>query len=159
MEVAELAMRFFRFFAREFDFDSHMVCIARAQQGELHRQPKDQAGELWVIRDPFKHDHNLAAHLTRSSRLRLKDAFKAADWTLFAFGNWDKILSDVAIDERLRFLKLTVLQQFNTSDLPKAVLELFRKCAPKHFFRPREAKQTGGKVDCFVEFANLSAMR
>ena len=64
MSLGELTLRFFKFYAREFDWKRHMVCPARAKAG--HRMPKslghfvDPAGnqvpvaeDAWAVQDPF----------------------------------------------------------------------------------------------------------
>ena len=172
MSLGELTLRFFKFYAREFDWKRHMVCPARAKAG--HRMPKslghflDPAGnqvpvaeDAWVVQDPFKQSHNLSGNMSGFTRRRTHEALKAAYWLLEHFGDVSKLLPSPPLPQRLCFLRFSVRIAENDDGLAKQALQLFHwnDHEPMRFFRPVPRPTGRSRVDCYVLFKDWPSMR
>jgi terminal uridylyltransferase len=91
LSLAELIVGFFHYYAYEFKWSQHAVCIRQCQGSrpiDKYTLQTQTSEEQCYVEDPFDLKHNLAGKCTQTGRQLIQDAFKEASSILQTSGNW-----------------------------------------------------------------------
>lgn len=152
MQLTELLLGFFTYYAYEFDWTRHAVCM-RLYEGN---EPVDKFSlhtpiheDQWYVEDPFDLKHNLGGKCSPAGKKHILDAFKDGAGILRATGNYRDSLGKPPPGEPEYILRCRINNQVLVEDL----FEFFsgdniRKLYYPTFDKPR------GFTHAFLIFGN-----
>ena len=156
--LAELALKFFRFYGYEFDFKKHVISINEASHGTRLLKPTRPGRQptSWQIRDPWEARDNLACRMTRSSRDLIIEGFRAAEWVLWNTGDWYQITKGSVPSRRLFVSFVTRSVDSNQSMATNLIRMLKDKsCEP---LRVYTCNDSCPRVTNFIEFQDEASV-
>jgi hypothetical protein len=120
MQLPELLLGFFHYYAYEFDWTRHAVCM-RLYEGN---EPVDKFSlhtpiheDQWYVEDPFDLKHNLGGKCSPAGKKHILDAFKDGAGILRASGNYRDALGKPPAGEPEYILRCRINNQVLVEDL------------------------------------------
>eukprot|EP00931_Biecheleriopsis_adriatica_P070756 TRINITY_DN4454_c0_g1_i2.p1 TRINITY_DN4454_c0_g1~~TRINITY_DN4454_c0_g1_i2.p1 ORF type:complete len:753 (-),score=198.88 TRINITY_DN4454_c0_g1_i2:179-2437(-) len=155
MNIGELLLRFFNFYAREFNWRSHAVCMRLFRPGQhtdKYSLMLPTNDEQWYVEDPFDLKHNLAGKCSRAGKKRIIDEMHNALSGLTATGMLSNAFPSTQSSEY--FMKCRISQAVT----PQALLEEFEEfdLVKLHFPKPESNIRL---AQAFLQFGDAASRR
>jgi len=135
MPLGELLIRFYHFYARVFDWQSHAVCPRLHRTGtnvDKFTLKLPTNDDQWYLEDPFDLKHNLAGKCSRAGKKHILEEMNSTFMTLSTSGSWSASLPSNPLTDY--FMKCRISQAVT----PQALLEEFEEfdLVKLHFPKP-----------------------